>query len=254
MPSLADSQSALRHALVTGDVAVVAPFLVSGPAGETRFEIHRRHYVASLATTLLGRFPATAWLVGDGFLAEAAREFVQAHPPTSPCLAEYAEDFPQFLATRSLQGRVPYLRSFAELDWALGFVSVAIDHPSIAAAALASVDPGVLPDVGLTLQPGVRYLRAEWPVDELINLYLADSAPDRLAFDPEEVRLEVLGARGEFHIRRLDRGSFVFRQQTRAGRSIGPAAECALEADRRFDPAMALATLFADGLVVEVTR
>jgi len=254
MPSLAESQSAVRHAVVTGDVTAIAPFLVGGRRSEARLEIHRRHYVASLATTLLGRFPATAWLVGDGFLAEAARQFVQEQRPTSPCLAEYGQDFPQFLATRSLEARVPYLRSFAELDWALGFVSVAIDHPSIAAGVLASVEPGVLPDVRLTLQSGVRYLQADWPVDELINLYLTESAPDRLAFDPDEVRLEVRGTRGEFHMQRLEPGSFVFREQTRAEQSIGIAAERALEADGRFSPAQALAALFADGLVVEVTR
>jgi hypothetical protein len=254
MPSLAESQSAVRRALVTGEATAVAPLLVSGPGGDTRFEIHRRHYVASLATTVLGRFPATAWLVGDGCLVEAARQFVQAYPPTSPCLAEYAEGFPRFLATRSPEGRVPYLRSFAELDWALGFVSVAISHPPIAATALASVDPGVLPDMRLTLQPGVRYLQADWPVDELIKLYLTESAPDRLAFDPDEVRLEVRGARGDFHIRRLEQGSFVFRERTRAGQSIGAAAERALKADGSFSPAQAWAALFTDGLVVEVTR
>ena len=38
-----------------------------------------------------------------------------------------------------------------------------------------------------------------------------------------------------------------------AGESIGAAAEQALKADDRFDPATALAGLFADELVVEVT-
>ena len=253
MPSLAETQSAVRRAVVTGDATAVAPLLLGGsPGGETRFEIHRRHYAASLATTLLGRFPATAWLVGDEFLTEAARQFVQEHPPISPCLAEYGEGFPQFLATRSGAERVPCLRSFAELDWALGFVSVAIDHPPIAATALARLDPGALPDVRLTLQPGLRYLLADWPIDELIELYLTDSAPDRFSFDPEEVRLEIRGARGEFHIHRMEPGAFVFRQQTLAGRSIGAAAESALQVDGRFDPAQALAALFTDGLVVGV--
>ena len=192
--------------------------------------------------------------MGEGFLGEAARRFVQERPPTSPCLAEYGEDVPQFLAAGSGAAHVPYLRSFAELDWALGFVSVAIDHPPIAAAALASEAPGALPAVRLALQPGVRYLQAGWPVDTLINLYCTDSAPDRLAFDPDEVRLEIRGARGEFHIRRLDPGSFAFRQQTQAGRSIGVAAECAFETDSGFDPATALVNCFQDGLVVEVRR
>ena len=251
MPSLIDTQTAVRRAVVEGDSALVVPWLLSG--GEKRLEIHRRHYEASLAMTLLERFSATAWLVGGPFITEAARRFVREHPPASPCLAEYGAAFPRFLSARPGAERIPYLLGFAELDWALGYVSVAVDRRALTSAALGGVNPDALPEARVALQPGVRYLRAGWPIDELIKLYLTDSAPDRFPFDSGEVRLEIRGARGEFWLRRLERGPFTFRQAVSAGESIGAAAEQALKADDRFDPATALAGLFADELVVEVT-
>lgn len=253
MPSLADTQAAVRHAVVTGDSALVAPWIVGGRNAEKRLEIHRRHHEASLATAVLGRFPATAWLAGAPFMTEAARHFVREHPPTSPCLAEYGDAFPRFLSRCPGAESLPYLAAFAELDWALGYVSVAVDGSPMPATVLTGVGAGGLLEARLILQPGLWHLRSDWPIDDLIGLYLTDSAPDRFSFEPRAVQLEIRGARGEFQIRRLDPGVFIFRQQVRNGLPIGAAAERALAADSGFDPAQALASVFADGLVVEVT-
>lgn len=253
MPSLAETQLRLRRAVVTGDTAGVLPLLVGGRHPEKRLAIHRRHYETSLATTLFQTFPATAWLVGASFITEAARRFVREHPPQAPCIAEYGEDFPQFLSTCPAAGRVPYLSGFAELEWHLGCVALAVDGPALAFEDFRKVDVEALMDARLTLQPGLRYLHAPWPIDDLMRLYLTDTAPDRLSFAPAEVWVEVCGARGEFHIDRLDAGEFVFRKTVQAGRSIGDAAECALDANSAFDPGPALAALFARRLVTAVT-
>ena len=69
-----------------------------------------------------------------------------------------------------------------------------------ALAAFGDIDLGDLP---LRLQPGLAYLASDWPVDELIKLRLSGAAPESFAFDPEDVCLEVRGARGDFRINRL---------------------------------------------------
>jgi hypothetical protein len=115
VPQLADIQSHLRAAIVRGDTAAIAPLLVGGRDVETRLAIHRRHYETSLVTALLGKFPATVWLVGTPFVAEAARHFVRECPPHGPCIAEYGEAFPQCVSTRPTADRVPYLREFERL-------------------------------------------------------------------------------------------------------------------------------------------
>ena len=111
----------------------------------------------------------------------------------------------------------------------------------------------MVPDMRLALQPGLRYLKTSWPVDELIKLYLTETAPNQLEFAPADVWIEVRGARGAFQLNRLDTGDFTFRKSVSEGGSIGEAAELALDVDETFDPGQALAALVAAGFVVQVS-
>jgi hypothetical protein len=120
MLSLRDLQANVRRAIVCGDVGAIAPLLVGGGDSRTRLAIHRRHYRASLVNALLEKFPATVWLTGSAFPTEAARQFVAAHPPDHPCIAEYGKEFPAFLAALPTAAHLPYLRDFAELERRVG--------------------------------------------------------------------------------------------------------------------------------------
>ena len=181
MPALFELQAGVCRALTSGEAEPIASWLKGGADPRLRFAIHQRHFEASLASALIGKFPATVWLVGSEFVAGAARAFVHAHPPSRPCVAEYGEDFPAFLARSDAGGAVPYLRSFAELEWHVGQAAIAVE--------------------------GVRYMRAEWAVDDLINLYLAESAPERFELTHETVWLEIRGSRGDIEINRLERSA-----------------------------------------------
>ncbi|MBI4486875.1 MAG: putative DNA-binding domain-containing protein [Acidobacteria bacterium] len=254
MPSLADTQSHLRRAVVTGDATGVVPLLIGGRDAEKRLAIHRRHYETSLVTALLDKFPATVWLAGSPFVTEAARHFVHQHPPHAPCIAEYGAEFPEFVSTRPAADLVPYLRAFAELEWCLGQVAVAIDRPPVPLERLSQIDVDVLMNAECTLQPGLHYLHVSWPVDDVMKLYLTDTAPDRFVLAPAEAWMEIQGARGEFRINRLDPGEFIFRQAVQEGRAIGDAAECALDASAGFDPGGALARLVSERLVTGIVQ
>lgn len=253
MLSLADAQARLRSALVEGDAAAIVPVLVGGRDPAKRVAIHRRHYAKSLVTALLGKFPAVCWLMGQPFVTEAAQEFIRRRPPTAPCIAEYGADFSDFLSDRPGAESVPYLRWFAELEWHLGHVSIAVDRAALGIDAFAATPADILPDLVLALQPGLRYLPAPWPIDDLMKLYLTDTAPDHYVFEPAETRIEIRGARGKFDIKRLDVGTFAFRSAISSGASIGAAAERALDSDAAFDPGRALTMLVDDDLVTAFT-
>jgi hypothetical protein len=252
VPPLAEAQLHLRRAVVAGDATDIAPHLVGGRDPQKRLAIHRRNYETSLVNALLGKFPATHWLVGTPFLAESAREFIRVRPPNAPCIAEYGEDFPVFLATRSLADRVPYMRWFAELEWHVGHVAIAVDEPALSLSDFSSLAPTSIADATIAIQPGVRYLQAPWPIDELMQLYLMDKAPDHFHLDAVDVRLEIRGARGEFRIDRLGAAEFEFRVAIQGGKAIGRAAELALEADANFEVGRSFAKLMTEGLVTAI--
>jgi hypothetical protein len=88
------------------------------------------------------------------------------------------------------------------------------------------------------------------PVDDLMKLYLTDTAPPEYRLAPTDVWLEVRGSRGEFHLDRLDAAEFIFRQAVLERQSIGAAAERALDAGAGFDVGRAFTTLVRGGYVI----
>jgi hypothetical protein len=251
--TLAELQTGLRHAVVLGEDSTVLPWLVGGGAARRRLAIHHRHYEASLVTALLDRFPATVWLVGSAFVTEAARRFVRHQPPSRPCIAEYGEDFPVFLSAQRGATELPYLRQFAELEWHLGRLSLAVTLPALSQPDLAALaPPETLMHVRLAMQPGVHYFRAGWDVDNLIRLYLTDRAPDRFSLRDGDAWVELRGARGDLHMHRLDPATFAFRAALSAGQLLGDAAVAAIDMGPAFDAGAALTTLITDGLVTAV--
>lgn len=252
MLPLADVQRRIRNAVVGDDFSAAAPLLIGGVDAKRRLSIHRRHYETSLVAALMGRFPATGWLMGTAMVESAARVFVRAQPPTAPCIAEYGRDFPRFLAERPGFEHVPYLQAFADLDWHLGRLAVAVDVPAVTRDSIAAVPPDQLADTRLAIQPGTHYVEASRPVDDLIRLYLENDAPDRIELPEADVWIEVRGARGAFRFARLTRATFAFRVALASGLSIGDSAERAWAADASFDPGVALALLVDAGLVIAI--
>jgi hypothetical protein len=252
VPGLSEIQSLVREAVVTGQTSALEPLLAGGGEARARLGIHCRNYEASLISALLEKFPGSAWLAGNAFLSQAAMLFVHRHPPEAPCIAEYGGGFPKFLSECPGAERVPYLRPFAELEWCVGHVAIALDKPWVPSEVFSAIAAELLPHLTLSFQPGVRYLAVEWPVDDLMKLYLAETAPEYLSFEPVAVWLEIRGARGEFSLTRLARGEFIFRQSIRQGNSIGAAALCALDGDANFDVGTAMASLITGGLVAGI--
>jgi hypothetical protein len=249
---LADLQQRIRDAVVNGDSASISPLLVGGRDAAKRLAIHGHHYEASLTAAVVGRFPATGWLIGPRRLEHAARRFVRRLPPTAPCIAEYGSQFPAFLAAWPDTAPLSYVPEFADLDWHLGRLAVSIDIPVVGRERLAAIDPNALADMTVSLQPGTHHLRASWPIDQLIGMYLADSSPESWTLIEEEVRLQVRGARGAFRFSRLSAGEYVFRTSLAEGHSLGDATCRAVEGDPSFDPGRGLLALVDEQLITSL--
>ena len=253
MLSLAELQTRVARAMTTGERELVAAQLVGGAHPGSRLAIHLRHYEASLTAALRETFPACAWLVGAGLVSAAARAYVYAHPPEQPCIADYGEEFPRFLAEYGRGRAMPYLESFATLEWAVGRASIAIAYPPLAWSDIGRMGSERLIDSVLSLQPGLRYLRSAWAIDRLMTTYLSGTEPERFVLLESDTFIEVRGARGTVDVARLDGATFAFRRELAAGSSVGDAAACALEFDSTFDPGEALRHLAHAGLVVTTT-
>lgn len=253
MHSPADLQDSFARAMTTGEGAPLVAHLAGGVNPAQRLNIHLRHYEASLTAALREKFAACAWLAGADLVSAAARAYVRAHPPRRPCIAEYGEAFPRFLANHGRARTLPYLESFAALEWAVNRASIAIDYPPLAWSDIGRMGSERLIDSVLELQPGLRYLHSAWGVDELMTTYLSGTEPERFLLPESATFVEVRGARGVVHLARLDRATFAFRRDLAAGSSVGDAAGSALELDSNFDPGETLRLLVHAGLVTTTT-
>jgi Putative DNA-binding domain len=200
------------------------------------------------------RFPATGWLLGTSLVEEAVRYFIREHPPSAPCLAEYGEGLPQFLATWPGAERVPCLHEFTDLDWHLGRLAVSVDLPAITRSDCAAIAPCELADAVVGIQPGTHYTRSTWPIDELMTMYLRDAAPNRLTVIATEVWIEARGGRGSLRLARLTAAEFSFRVALFEGLPIEAAAERAMRSDEAFDPGAALVALVDAGLATSIEK
>ena len=246
---LADLQADMASAVVERAVPASASLLTGGDDPTQRFAIHGRHYTASLARSLVERFAATVWLVGSELVTQAAMGFVRQHPPTRPCIAEYGEEFPAYLASCGVT-TLPYLGQFATLDWHLGRLAIAVDTAPL--QTLANCDPARLADARLALQPGTEYLALDWSLDELARFFLAGEAPNQYTLRHEPVWLELRGCRGELWLNRLTKGEYAFRRAVAGGSTLECAAELAADADESFEAGGATLALLHAGLISEV--
>lgn len=250
--SLADLQQQIRDAVVSGNSASMGPLIVGGRNASKRLEIHLHHYEASLTTAVVDRFPATGWLIGACRLEVAARRFVHDFPPTAPCIAEYGCQFPAFLAAWPDTAQLSYVPEFADLDWHLGRLAVSIDAAAVGRERFAAIDPNALADMSVTLQPGTHYLRASWPIDELMAMYLSDTSAESWTLVDGEVQIEARGSRGSLRFSRLGVDEYAFRVSLAEGRTLGDAAGRATEIDPSFDPGRALLALADEQRITSV--
>ncbi len=249
-PSLSDFQQQVRDAVVSGNTALIAPLLhAAGRDSARRAEIHRRHYHTSLVAAVMNRFPASSWLLGSAVTEAAAMSFVCAHPPTAPCIAEYGDRFPEWLAAHAASVDLPCVESFATLDWQLGRLAVSADGPALTPTQMTRLTTDGLADAVVLLQSGTYYLRAGWPVDALMGAFLGDPTQALATIKPQMVWLEARGNRGAISLTRLREADWVFRSDIHKARPVGVAAERAWQVDAQYDPGRALATMCHESLI-----
>ncbi len=152
----------------------------NGSSAPERFKVYRNNVAHSLRVALAEGFPVVAQLVGDDFFAALARAFVRAHPPRSPVLVAWGDEFPSFI-DGFMQGlapdaRLPYLADVARLERARVRAFHAADATVLAPAELAAhlARPEQLPRLRLQLQPGLTVLRSPYPVVSLWQAHQVD--------------------------------------------------------------------------------
>lgn len=219
---------------------------------ERRFAIYRNNVTVSLVDALASRFPVTQALVGEPFFRAAATRFVRAHPPRSPLLMRYGDDWPAWLERFAPAASVPYLADVARLEAARSRAFHAADAAPLGVAPFAGLAPETIGAVRITLHPSLELVVSRWPVVSIWRAHQPGGPPfAEIALNRAE-EAAIVRPEQSVEVHRLAAGGAAFLQGLADGRTIGEAAEDAGRVDG-FDLAACLALLIGGGLAIALT-
>ncbi|MEM9499427.1 MAG: DNA-binding domain-containing protein [Pseudomonadota bacterium] len=244
------TQTDFRAALMDA-TRPVPPGLTDGaghPAGR-RFAVYRNNVAVSLTDALQEGFPAIRKLIGDENFHNVAGVFLRRHPPDSPLLMFYGQQFATFLAGFPPLAHLPYLADVARLEQAMREVYHAADATAIDPGALGALPPESLAEARFTLAPSVRVLRSDWPVHAIWAYNCVPNSPK-----PEPRAQDVLITRPEFDPVPVPiaPGDTAFISALMEGSTLGVAAEAGAASRPDFDLSHALGLLLSGGALTSL--
>jgi len=249
MLPLRELQGALAASVLQGTDAQLAPIVRADGIGfEGRLQVYRNNTFSSLTAALKDSFPVVCQLVDERFFGYAAQEYIRAHPPRAPRLAEYGGDFADFVASFEPVRHLIYLPDVARLEWAVNAAYHAADAPTLDPLRIAAVPQDRYPQLTFVAHPSAQIFASDYPVDRIWQAHQPGSDLN-LKIDLSSGGCRLLIDRHDQDIRflTLDAPGFALAAALCAGASLQEAYEMAAAVDGAFDLIAALGAHLARG-------
>lgn len=249
MLPLADLQRAIRNTSLGGDPQPLMDVIVrDGFSHSERLNIHRNNTTILLCEALGATFRVVKQLVGEEFFDSAATLYVRAQPPRSPCLFEYGQSFPDFLASLPSAAGLPYLSDVALLEWQWNAAFHARDVKPLSSEDLAAIAPEEYEHLSFEPHPTLRLVSSDFPIKEIWDINQPDADPEAsVNLDEGGQSLVVLRAQNRVEMIELSAGGFALIDQLASGAKLLDAFLAAQNTQPQFDPAPTLAILISAG-------
>ena len=221
----------------------------SRPAGR-RFNVYRNNVAASLTAAMHAAFPVIAKLLGKENMDGLAGIYLRSHPPSSPIMMFYGEQFPDFLAGTEQLDHLGYLADVARLELALRRSYHAADARPIESDELAKITPDGLMQTQITLAPSVQVIASSWPIYDIWRYNTQDNAAK-----PTHMAQDVIITRPEFDPipQPLPAGGADWIDALSQGLSIGGALERVLATTPDFDLGTTFTLLLQGGAITKLS-
>ncbi len=246
------TQGEFAAALVDPDRAVPKGLTAwNGPQPERRFGVYRNNVAIGLIGALASRFPAAERIVGEEFFAAMAHEFIRLHPPRSPLLLAYGDDFPDFGEAFEPVQEIPYLADVIRLEAQRGRAYHAADAVPLDAALVATIEPAGLAELAFVAHPSASVARSVHPV---VTIWAMNTGEIELADISDWTGEDALVIRPQMivEVHRLPPGGATFLEELFSGASLGQAYETALAEAANFDLSANLAGAFTAGAFMAI--
>ena len=135
-----------------------------GKVANRRFSVYRNNVMDSLINALQTGFPVISKLLGEQNFKNIAGLFVRQHPPASPVINQYGDNFPAFLKDFKPLEHLPYLADTARLEFALRRSYHAADAKSVHPSEIDALSPEQLNAAELKMSPCAFLISSAWPI------------------------------------------------------------------------------------------
>ncbi|MEX2124931.1 MAG: DNA-binding domain-containing protein [Woeseia sp.] len=218
-----------------------------GIPAEQRLAIYKNNVYTQLVGALRDSYPAVHRLVGDEFFRFAATEYVLTHPPRSPRLLGYGDNFPGFLEGFEPAGPVPYLSDVARLEQLYLESYHAAEATPLAKGAFAKCIFEGAARASLRLHPSARLMTSPFPVSRIWELNVQSSAiRGRTQIPGGAEYLLIVRPRATVEVRRISRGAYAALAAIGQGLAVAEALAAGADVDPGIDLGIHLLSL-ADG-------
>jgi len=129
--------------------------------------IYRRAILGTLVRGLGYIFPVCKQLLGEQFFDAMARVYARMSPSRSPDLANYGEDFADFIAGFEPAESLPYLPDLARLEWLWHRVFHAPDEAGMDTSALGEVPEATVERIVFRLPASAALLPSDFPIHRI---------------------------------------------------------------------------------------
>ncbi len=216
-----------------------------------RFGVYRNNMTSGLAAALSSRFPAAVNLVGYDFFDAMAREFIRAHPPRSPVLLTYGDEFPCFVESFGPVAEFRYLSDVCRLEVARGQAYHARDAKPLDPASLVSVEPEKVAFLRFAPHPSLSIIQSRYPA---VTIWAMNTGEEELRplddWDAEDaivVRPEMI-----VNVHRLSPGEATFLMSLCSGRQLLQAVNDATAETNEFALDASLTRALRNGVFTDV--
>ena len=230
------------------------PLEVTGPRGKQavkRFNVYRNNVTVSLINALADIFPAVNRIAGDTLFRDMAREFIRAHPPSSPLLFLYGHEFPAFIERFEHAARIPYLADVARLERAWLTAYHAADLAPLAPQALAAIAPEELADAVFLPHPASGLVLSSFAIFEIFDANRNRETVGRIDISRPQAAL-VTRPDADIMVTALPDGHGAFFESLLREETLARAAEAGSAAANGFDINEAIGGIFSTGAFLAV--
>ncbi|MCP5085689.1 MAG: DUF2063 domain-containing protein [Rhodobacteraceae bacterium] len=217
------------------------------PAGK-RFDVYRNNVVFSLLDAMETAFPVVHKLVGAEFFRAMAGFFVRKHPPKTPLLMFYGEDFPEFLAGFKPAQKLGYLPDVARLELARRTSYHAADCTAISPDTLGKISPATLMQTHFSLAPAMHLLSSQYPIASIWEFNMIDSAAKPI---PGDQTVLITRPKLDLDMQVISPATGTFLQSLQSGHCLSGAHDAATHTEPDFDLTAAISLLLAHELIVK---